>query len=285
MFAAVVLAVTFLTPSSFHADSVTKYDPVLAGSSARPNLIETQIVSHGAVQTGSSGDPVLNGYPASRIVVGGRSYLFIYGRWFGASRSALQTNHVYTFGSFYPSPSMLGSHPTELPQEIVGGVLCDVWRSSGGVAEWTVWIGVHDHLLHRSEERYRAMDDGVTYNVDQRATYSAFNQPVVISAPPAFTSADDCSLTGTPQVTDTVPAPTYPAALKKLGLGSLEVLVRAGVLADGSVANWKVEKSSGNADVDNAALAAAKNATFALVPNLCAGAWALGILRFDFNPQ
>lgn len=78
--------------------------------------------------------------------------------------------------------------------------------------------------------------------------------------------------------------PGYPDSAKDLGLGRMTVLVLVTVNADGSLVDARIQQSSHNAALDQAALRAARDSDYAPKIVNCQAATGTYILRADMDP-
>jgi protein TonB len=112
-----------------------------------------------------------------------------------------------------------------------------------------------------SEQKYVAPPVGNEQGVPQGTVASAPPQPV--STAPPGTPKPACK---TPYQDATVvnqAQPEYPDAARDLGLGEVQVAVTVTIGPSGNLIDAKVTQSAGNMSLDNAALAAARQSTYA----------------------
>jgi len=94
-----------------------------------------------------------------------------------------------------------------------------------------------------------------------------------------------CSQRSRPITLVTAKQPVYPTSAKSLKLPAVRVLVTVTVSATGDVERTHIFKSSGNADIDNAAMESAKGSTYLPQIANCRPVEADGLFTADFRPD
>lgn len=80
-------------------------------------------------------------------------------------------------------------------------------------------------------------------------------------------------------------APNYPDSARKLKLGPVTVLVNVTIGANGNLVATSIAHSSGNANIDQEALRAARQSTYRARTVNCAAVAGTYLFRADFNPK
>ena len=80
-------------------------------------------------------------------------------------------------------------------------------------------------------------------------------------------------------------APDYPGSARELGLGQLTVGVRVYITPQGTIAALRVLNSSGNGDLDQAALRAAAESTYSPRTRNCKPTFGLYLFKVTFAPN
>lgn len=80
-------------------------------------------------------------------------------------------------------------------------------------------------------------------------------------------------------------APDYPERARGAGLGVSKVSIRVYLSPKGTVAALRVFNSSGNVDLDQAAIRAAAQSTYSPRVKNCKPAFGLYLFRVTFNPN
>ena len=80
-------------------------------------------------------------------------------------------------------------------------------------------------------------------------------------------------------------SPMYPDSARDLGLGKVTVLVQVTIDAQGRLLDTKIFQSSNNAAIDQSALRAARQTTYAPRIANCAPAEGTYIFHADFEPN
>jgi TonB family protein len=80
-------------------------------------------------------------------------------------------------------------------------------------------------------------------------------------------------------------SPNYPDSVRDLGLGAVSVLVQVTIDAQGRLLDAKIYQSSNNAAIDQSALRAARQTTYAPRIANCAPVDGTYIFHADFSPN
>lgn len=102
---------------------------------------------------------------------------------------------------------------------------------------------------------------------------------------PARGDAPACTAPNTPVTITKAVVPNYPDAARRLNLGPVEVLVHVTVRADGKVVEEHIQKSSNNINLDESALLAGRQSTYAPATVNCRPVDGSYVFRADFMPN
>jgi TonB family protein len=140
-------------------------------------------------------------------------------------------------------------------------------------------------LCHARAPATKRSADGMAHSVTLIALLLIGVAPGTALGEVTPSPAPSCSQRSRPITLVTAKQPIYPASAKGLKLPAVRVLVTVTVSATGDVEKTHIFQSSGNADIDAAAMESAKGSTY--LPQIvnCRAVEADGLFTADFRPD